>query len=138
MQRSRFLEGKSPLDGLPGVEEPETGVRPHTAVRLGYWDTFPVYNKARRLLAPCFVVRQTQLLLYIGLCEVNSGFVRPAPLLPIDILQCTAGQETAATITIVFVCNTGNANAPPPCTLFVFALFLGVKFAVRLANGVKR
>lgn len=35
MQRSRFLEGKPLLDGLPGVEEPETGVRPHMSVRLG-------------------------------------------------------------------------------------------------------
>lgn len=35
MQRSRFLEGKPLLDGLPGVEEPETGIRPHMSVRIG-------------------------------------------------------------------------------------------------------
>ncbi|CAM9262515.1 unnamed protein product [Ectocarpus sp. 12 AP-2014] len=33
IQRTRLMEGKEPLDGLPDVREPETGVRPATVVQ---------------------------------------------------------------------------------------------------------
>ncbi|CBJ31907.1 hypothetical protein Esi_0291_0012 [Ectocarpus siliculosus] len=33
IQRTRLMEGKEPLDGLPDVREPETGVRPVTVVQ---------------------------------------------------------------------------------------------------------
>lgn len=34
VQRTRLMQGKSPLEGLPIVQEPETGVRPATTVRF--------------------------------------------------------------------------------------------------------
>lgn len=34
VQRTRLMQGKAPLEGLPHVQEPDTGVRPATTVRL--------------------------------------------------------------------------------------------------------